>query len=94
MIDLEWMAWTYPTATFFACVALMLVGMTALQIVWPTYERKGFLPMPTTRGDRLFIALVVAAFIHLGFVYATEMEAFWLPLGISLGVGLVILRFG
>jgi predicted small integral membrane protein len=94
MIDLEWMAWTVPTATFFICIALMLIGMTALQIIWPTYERKGLLPMPTTRGDRLFIALLVAAFIHLGFVYATEIETFWLPLGISAAVGLLILRFG
>ena len=94
MIDLEWMAWTTPTAVFFACIAVMLAGMTALQIVWPTYERKGFLPIPTTRGDRLFIALITAAFIHLGFVHATEMETFWLPLGVSAVVGLVILRFG
>lgn len=94
MSPLEWMAWTTPTAIFFACIALMLVAMTALQILWPTYERKGFLPMPTTRGDRLFIALIVAAFIHLGFVHATEMESFWLPLGLSAVVGLIILRFG
>ena len=94
MIDLEWMAWTLPTAVFFACIGLMLVGLSVLQVVWPTYERKGFLPIPTTRGDRVFISLLLAAFIHLGFVYATEMETFWLPLGISALAGLVILRFG
>ncbi|TPE46965.1 hypothetical protein FJM51_21025 [Amaricoccus solimangrovi] len=88
------MAWTTPTAVFFACVALLLAGMTLLQIVRPTFERKGFLPIPTTRGDRLFIALMLAAFVHLGFVYATELESFWLPLGLSAALGLIILRRG
>jgi predicted small integral membrane protein len=94
MIDLEWMAWTAPTAVFFACIALMLVCLTALQIFWPTYERKGFLPIPTTRGDRVFIALILAAFVHLGFVHSTEMETFWVPLGVSAALALVILRWG
>ena len=93
-MDLEWMAWTTPTAVFFAVIALILVSMTVAQVLWPTTERKGLLPMPTTRGDRLFLALIAAAFLHLGFVYATDMETFWLPLGLSVGLGLLILRFG
>jgi predicted small integral membrane protein len=93
-MDLEWMAWTTPTAVFFAVIALILVSMTVAQVLWPTTERKGLLPMPTTRGDRLFLALIAAAFLHLGFVYATDMETFWLPLGLSVLLGLLILRFG
>ncbi len=93
-MDLEWMAWTTPTAVFFAVIALILVSMTVAQVLWPTTERKGLLPMPTTRGDRLFLALIAAAFLHLGFVYATDMETFWLPLGLSVVLGLLILRFG
>ena len=77
MIDLEWMAWTTPTAVFFACIALMLVGMTALQIVWPTYERKGFLPIPTTRGDRLFITLLGSAFICLVWLFFAGPPLWW-----------------
>ena len=30
--------------------------------------RKGFLPMQTTRGDRLFIGLLSAAYVNLAFV--------------------------
>ena len=93
-MDLEWMAWTTPTAVFFAVIALILVSMTVAQVLCPTTERKGLLPMPTTRGDRLFLALIAAAFLHLGFVYATDMETFWLPLGLSVVLGLLILRFG
>ena len=65
---LDWMAWTWQTALFFAAIATMLLTMTALQLVWPTVERRGFLPMSTTRGDRLFIGLLGAAFIHLGWL--------------------------
>jgi predicted small integral membrane protein len=46
----------------------MLVGMTVWEIKSPTIERKGFLPLVTTRGDRLFIGLLGSAYIHLAFV--------------------------
>ena len=54
-----WMAWTQPVAIFFICIVLMLVGMTVWEIKSPTTERRGFLPMKTTRGDRLFVGNVV-----------------------------------
>jgi hypothetical protein len=47
---------------------LMLAGMTVWEIKSPTILRKGFLPMETTRGDRLFIGLLSAAYVNLGFV--------------------------
>jgi predicted small integral membrane protein len=74
---LEWMAWTQPVAIFFSAIALMLVAMTVLEVVWPTTERKGFWPMATTRGDRLFIGLLGAAFIHLGWLGLTEWPLWW-----------------
>lgn len=74
---LEWMAWTQPTAIFFAAIALMLMTMTALEVVWPTVERKGFWPMATTRGDRLFIGLLGAAFIHLGWLGFTDLPLWY-----------------
>ena len=45
-------------AIFFICIVLMLVGMTVWEIKSPTTERRGFLPMKTTRGDRLFVGLL------------------------------------
>jgi predicted small integral membrane protein len=74
---LEWMAWTQPVAIFFTAIALTLVAMTVLEVVWPTVERKGFWPMATTRGDRLFIGLLGAAFIHLGWLGLTEWPLWW-----------------
>ena len=54
------MAWTWQTALFFTAIALMLATMTALQLAQPTVPRRGLLPISTTRGDRLFIALLGA----------------------------------
>ena len=65
---LEWMAWTTPVAVFFSCIVLMLVGMTVWELKSPTRLRRGFLPLDTTRGDRLFIGLLAAAYLNLIFV--------------------------
>ena len=73
----SWMVWTTPTAVFFACIALMLVGMTVWELKSPTTLRKGFLPIATTRGDRLFIGLLCAAYLNLLFVAFSDRMAGW-----------------
>ena len=73
----EWMAWTTPVAVFFTCIVLMLIGMTVWEIRSPTVERKGFLPMATTRGDRLFISLLGSAFICLGWLFFAGPPLWW-----------------
>jgi predicted small integral membrane protein len=40
-MELEWMAWTLPTAVFFIAIALTLIGMTAWQLAAPSAERRG-----------------------------------------------------
>jgi len=62
---MNWMAWTPQTAIFFVAIASALIIMTIWELKSPTRLAKGFLPMPTTRGDRFFISLLSAAFIHL-----------------------------
>jgi predicted small integral membrane protein len=65
MENVAWMAWTPPTAIFFALLAMTLAVMTWLAVAYPEGERVGILRIPTTRGDRLFISLILAAVIHL-----------------------------
>jgi predicted small integral membrane protein len=77
---LAWMVWTLPVAVFFTCIVLMLIGMTIWEIRSPTVERRGFLPIPTTRGDRLFIGLLSAAYVNLAFVGLSGRFAQWLSL--------------
>jgi len=76
----EWMAWTPPVAIFFTSIVLMLVGMTVWELKSPTTLRKGWLPMETTRGDRLFIGLLSAAYVNLAFVAVSEKAMTWLSL--------------
>ena len=76
----EWMAWTTPVAVFFACIVLMLIAMTLWEIRSPTVLRKGFLPIATTRGDRLFIGLLGAAYVNLAFVAVSERMIEWFGL--------------
>lgn len=76
----QWMAWTTPVAVFFSCIGLMLVGMTIWEIKSPTSLRRGFLPMETTRGDRLFIGLLAAAYTNLAFVGVSGWIAQWMSL--------------
>jgi predicted small integral membrane protein len=76
----EWMAWTTPVAVFFCCIGLMLVGMTVWEIKSPTMLRKGFLPIETTRGDRLFIGLLSAAYVNLAFVGISGRMVEWMNL--------------
>jgi len=76
----EWMAWTLPVAVFFSCIVLMLIGMTVWEIRSPTVLRKGFLPIATTRGDRLFIGLLSAAYLNLLFVAMSERMVTWFSL--------------
>ena len=85
---MSWMAWTPQTAWFFAAIAAALVLMTVLELLRPTQRVRGFLPMATTRGDRFFISLLSAAFIHLfwlgtfsgGLVAASLISVAWAAL--------------
>ena len=99
-----WMAWTLPVAIFFACIVLMLIGMTLWEIKSPTVMRKGFLPIATTRGDRLFIGLLCAAYLNLLFVAVSEKmvgwfglasePSIWISFVLSMGLLALILRKG
>jgi len=78
--------------------------MTVWEIKSPTTLRKGFLPMATTRGDRLFIGLLGAAYINLAFVGLSGKFAEWLTLeqdpsiwisfAISIAALLLVMRKG
>ena len=89
----SWMAWTPEVAVFFSAVVLMLIGMTFWQLRSPSVERKGFLPIPTTRGDRLFIGLLSAAYVNLAWAGLTDVTQ-WVAAVIGFVVLLVMMRWG
>ena len=66
---ISWMAWTWPTAAFFAFILLCLIGMTVWEFNAPGGGgRRGILGLDTTRGDRLFISLLGSAYILLAWL--------------------------
>lgn len=69
MAEGGWMAWTFPVALFFFCIVALLTLFTVLALRYPETPRRGVLRLETTRGDRLFITLLGAAFINLGWLY-------------------------
>jgi len=92
-MNLTWMAWTLPTAIFFIAIACILVAMTIWQVKAPSVERKGFLPISTTPGDRLFIGLLSSAFIHLAWIGLTSLSL-WIAFVIALIWMIVLMRWG
>jgi predicted small integral membrane protein len=98
----EWMAWTTPVAVFFTCIMIMLFAMTIWEIKSPTSIRRGFLPLDTTRGDRLFIGLLAAAYLNLAYVGVSGKLTAWMGLeaepsiwiGFVLSMGLLALVMG
>ena len=90
---IDWMNWTPSVAIFFAVSACILVVMTVYESVSPCSERKGFLPIETTRGDRLFIGLLSAAYIHLTFLAVSDITL-WVALAVSVAWLLVLMRWG
>lgn len=91
--DLEWMAWTTPTLLFVVGVFLGLIGLAVIGAVWPSTPRKGFLPMTTARGDRIYVGLLGIGLIHVLVIALTD-----LPLTFGLGLAaiwmVVVLRWG
>ena len=100
----DWMAWTPSVALFFGCIVLMLAGMTYWELKSPTAMRKGFLPLATTRGDRLFIGLLAASYVNLAFAAVSDRvqdwmhlenePSMWISFAVSMALLVLIMRKG
>jgi predicted small integral membrane protein len=90
---MRWMAWTTPSAVLFSVIIGAIIVLLIWELVSPTVARRGFLPMPTTRGDRFFIGLMATAFIHMAWLGLTAASPWW-ALAISAAVMASIGRWG
>ncbi|GJL80773.1 MAG: membrane protein [marine bacterium B5-7] len=89
----SWMAWTWPTVAFFVFIGVALTTM----VIWETRSpggapRRGVFGIDTTRGDRLFISLLGAAYIFLGWLGLFGVPL-WGGLIISIAWTLFVFRF-
>jgi len=94
-MNFSWMAWTLPTALFFATIAVLLAGMGFLARRFPVNEpRIGVLGIATQRGDRLFLSLLGSAFIHLAWIgLAPAALPLWIATLASLVYAALVFRF-
>ena len=92
-MDFEWMAWTVPTAVFFITIAVMLAGMAIWEVVSPTIERRGLLPIATTRGDRLFIGLLGSGYLAIAWMGLTDWNLY-LSIPVYIGFIALMIRYG
>jgi len=90
---ITWMAWTWPTASFFIFIALCITVMYFWEKKDPGGNpRRGVLTLDTTRGDRLFISLLSAAFIHLAWLGFTDFNL-WIATVISVFFSIIVFRY-
>ena len=77
------------------CVAGVLAGfaMQSSHAQEPSIERRGLMPIPTTRGDRFFVGLLGSAFIHLAWLGLTDLNLWW-ALVLSAVYMVAIMRWG
>ena len=90
---ITWMAWTWPTASFFIFIALCITVMYFWEKKDPGGNpRKGILTLNTTRGDRLFISLLGSAFIHL-FWLALVGSILWAATILCIFYAIIVFRY-
>jgi len=90
---LTWMAWTWPTALFFAFIASCLLTLTLIELRHPGgAPRRGLFGIDTTRGDRLFISLLGSAYIFLAYL-GLFGPPLWVPLVIAVLWAAFVFRY-
>ncbi|KQQ35053.1 MULTISPECIES: DUF2160 domain-containing protein [Rhizobium/Agrobacterium group] len=92
-MSFSWMAWTLPTTLFFVTIFALIAAMGIWEYFSPGgAPRVGILRFETTRGDRLFISLLGAAFINLAWLGLIGPNLWWaLALAVVYAVG--VFRF-
>ena len=94
-MSFAWMGWTLPTGLFFGFIALALVTLGVLTKLAPSNEpRIGVLGVATQRGDRFFLSLLGAAFIHLAWIGLAPKElTLWIATAASVVYAALVFRF-
>jgi predicted small integral membrane protein len=80
-----WMAWTAATLAFFVAVFALIALMGLLEWKNPGGNpRHGVLGLDTTRGDRLFISLLGAAWVFLAWLFLFSTPFLWGAVALAL----------
>lgn len=92
-MDVSWMAWTAPTAIFFGVIVTLIAAMGIWENLSPGgAPRKGVLGIVTYRGNRLFVSLLGAGFIHLIWIAVTSLSL-WGATALSVAFAVAVFVF-
>ena len=83
-----WIAWKAEVFIFLICFfCFFLGGLAIADLKMRSRPRKGFLPFPTTRGDRIFVGIMLWIIVILA-ICAAGLPSY---LSLIIGIPLVIL---
>jgi predicted small integral membrane protein len=90
---LEWMYWTIENVIVVALVFFMPFILGVIDYLSGAAQRKGWLPYPTSRGDRVFLSVLFSIaigilWLHFLHPYVTMWGAFI----VALVVGTIIIK--
>ena len=88
----QWMQWTVPTILFLGSIVLLLITLTVWDMKNPGWAREGWLlPIETTRGDRVFMGLLLTGGTFCLWLLFVGPSAAWsvLVIGAVLMVGTI-----
>ena len=91
---LGWMLWTVPSLIGFGLLVAIIVTVNIVDIFRPGYARKGFLPIATTRGDRVFICILSSLLVFFLWMRFLPENALLFSLAVVLPMDFVLVSWG
>jgi predicted small integral membrane protein len=94
MFNLDWMQWTPPTIAIFIGVVISITGMAVWDYRSPSTKRKGFLPFGFTRGERLFLSILIFLGTMILFMAFLPDTDFRLAFPVAAVLIFIVVRWG
>jgi predicted small integral membrane protein len=88
--SIRWMQWTLPSLIFFGGIFLVIAIVGIAENYIPIVARKGFLPIPTTPGDRVFISIMYIIGLFLIWLAIFNANLLFIPI-ILIIVGVILI---
>jgi predicted small integral membrane protein len=88
--EFRWMQWNWAGTVFIAFLILSITCLTVWDAIAPGVRKKGFLPIATTRGDRLFIGIMSSIGLILIWLALVGNQTLWLAFALLAGFNFLL----
>lgn len=89
-----WMHWNWQSAVFLGSILAAIIGLTVWDVISPGVRTKRFLPIATTRGDRLFLGIFLTIGLFLVWLAIVGNQALWGAAVLALVSNAALARWG